>query len=164
MSNEPLLGGFIPENGPMEFNFIVSGIAVTQGSMKSFVLPPKRGIPGARPRAIITHDKRPELMNWRQSIAASALAAGVHRVEGMAIEVTATFVLPRPASLSRKTVRCIKRPDLDKLFRSFDGLTGVAWKDDSQIDSIIAKKRYVREGESCGLHVRLTYWPVNSEL
>ena len=65
------------------------------------------------------------------------------------VEVTAIFTLPKPAS-SPKNRRTWphRRPDLDKLIRStLDGIgeSGL-WKDDAQVVSIHAHKRFPNEG------------------
>ena len=53
----------------------------------------------------------------------------------------------------------LKKPDLDKLVRSVkDGLTRVAWKDDSQVIDVKAMKRYADEGTAP--HAVITIQPV----
>lgn len=58
------------------------------------------------------------------------------------------FLMPRPKKIIWKTkpmprVPCDKRPDLDNLCKSVeDGLNGVAFRDDGQISSMRATKKY----------------------
>jgi len=60
-----------------------------------------------------------------------------------AVNVSLTFILPRPKRLPKKYWRHVKRPDLDKLIRAVcDSLTGIFYRDDSQIFSIQAAKFY----------------------
>lgn len=65
---------------------------------------------------------------FKATSAAMALAAGVRPVAG---EVRVTVDVYRPA----------KRGDLDNSLKSLlDSLKGVAWKDDSQIGEIVARR------------------------
>jgi len=61
------------------------------------------------------------------------------------------FLMPIPISQSKKKVQLMaageikhtKKPDLDNLIKfTKDCLNGVIWKDDAQVFSIIAEKRY----------------------
>ena len=71
-------------------------------------------------------------------------------IEG-AIILSVKFLMPIPASESKKNIKFmttgeikhIKKPDLDNLLKfTKDCLNGVVWKDDAQVFSIIAEKRY----------------------
>ena len=142
----------MPGSDRLLAEFFVPGVPVTQGSAKAFVIP---GKDGSRPRAILTHDKRAELNNWRQRIGLAGFQAIVRKArpqEPVCLE--ATFVLPRPASVSeKKRPLPIAKPDLDKLLRALkDGLTGINYDDDAQVCEVIAKKRY---GTETGVSVRL---------
>jgi len=60
-----------------------------------------------------------------------------------AIGIELQFFLPRPASLPKKVLHHMKKPDLDKLIRAcLDSMTGIMFKDDSQVTSIQASKEY----------------------
>ena len=61
------------------------------------------------------------------------------------------FLMPIPLSQSKKKIQLMaageikhtKKPDLDNLIKfTKDCLNGVVWKDDAQVFSIIAEKRY----------------------
>ena len=66
-----------------------------------------------------------------------------------AISLDLIFYLPRPKSLPKKVMKHIKRPDLDNLIKLVkDALTGIFWKDDSQIIMIIAEKKYCPVNET----------------
>jgi Holliday junction resolvase RusA-like endonuclease len=67
------------------------------------------------------------------------------------IELRVMAYMPIPASWSMKKQRAaalgeitpISRPDLDNIVKAIkDGCNTVAWKDDSQVIDLIAKKRY----------------------
>lgn len=91
-------------------------------------------------RPIITSDN-PKLHEWRQLVAAS-IPPGVEPLDGP-VSLTVLFELPRPKSLRQKDVAHTKRPDLDKLVRAIgDALTGVVYRDDSQVVDIRASKAY----------------------
>lgn len=128
-------------------SFDVLGTPVTQGSTRAFVV---------GKRAIVTHDKRKPLMDWRSDIAraAQACAGGKFAAAGVPVVVTAIFRLQRPKSLPKRITECTKKPDGDKLARSlFDALTGVLWADDSQVVKHSIEKRYAREDEAPGVVV-----------
>lgn len=95
---------------------------------------------------------------WRQAVAYAACTArnGAAAFDGP-VSLVVTFVLPRPASASRKRVALgpCRKPDLDKLLRStLDGITEAGvWTDDARVVAITAVKRYAVEGEALGAWV-----------
>lgn len=128
----------------MKLNFDVRGTPVTQGSTRAFV---------AGKRAIITHDKRKPLMDWRADIAHAAQEAadGDFVPRGVPVTVHAIFRLQRPKSAPKRVLSPTTKPDGDKLARSlFDALTGVLFADDSQVVKFSVEKRYARDDESPG--------------
>jgi crossover junction endodeoxyribonuclease RusA len=75
------------------------------------------------------------------------------------VRLLVAFYLPRPKSLPKKVLHHVKKPDLDKLVRSVkDGLTRVAWKDDSQVVDVKAIKRYAELGTTP--HAVITVQPL----
>jgi len=126
--------------------FFVAGIPQQQGSSRAF-------IPKGWNRAVITSDN-PKLKGWRQVVAG---VAQEHRpvvlIEG-GVEISLIFHMPKPTSLAKKGFTLhTKRPDLDKLIRGIlDALTGVIWKDDSQVWHVEAMKRY---SDSPGVEVKV---------
>ena len=53
------------------------------------------------------------------------------------------FYLLRPKSLPKKIEHHVKKPDLDNLMKAIkDALKGVCYRDDSQIISVTATKKY----------------------
>lgn len=71
------------------------------------------------------------------------------------VEVSVSFVFPRPTSVKRR-LHSVK-PDLDNLVKSMDALNGMTWVDDSQIQFLTAQKLY---GET-GL-IKIKIWPLLS--
>jgi crossover junction endodeoxyribonuclease RusA len=73
------------------------------------------------------------------------------------VRVRLSFVMPRPAATpKRKTPPAIKRPDTDKLSRAvFDALTGVCWRDDSQVVDLHATKRLAELDEIPGVLIQI---------
>ena len=59
----------------------------------------------------------------------------------LALEVV--FYLPKPKTVKRDTPTV--PPDLDKLLRSLDSLTGIIWEDDALVCKITAFKRYASD-------------------
>lgn len=79
---------------------------------------------------------------WKDSIRLQAIQQGAKIIENAA-SMDMVFYLARPKSLSKKIVHHVKRPDLDNLVKAVkDGLSGVCFKDDSQINAITAQKMY----------------------
>ena len=83
----------------------------------------------------------------------SACFVGTRAEDGY-VTMTMLFTFVRPKSVkAKKRPDMTVKPDLDKLCRTvLDALTGVAYKDDSQVIGIIANKRY---GEVEMLHVKV---------
>lgn len=115
--------------------FEVVGIAQPKGSARAF-------LPKGSTRPVVTSDN-PRAKGWQQLVAEQAqhVAAGGLFVGPVSLWIE--FYLPRPLTLPRKVISHIKRPDLDKLARSVnDALTGILYRDDSQVVEIHAYKSY----------------------
>lgn len=125
-------------------SFFVSGVPTPQGSARAFVV---NGKP------VITSSNR-SLAAWRRLVS-DAAQNHAHMIEGP-VKLNVSFILPRPKSLPKKVQWNIKRPDLDKLIRSVgDSLTGIMWKDDSQVVTINATKSYAANAESTGVLIEI---------
>ena len=108
--------------------FSVEGTPIQQGSMRHI----------GQGRMI--HSKAVELAAWRADIASAAKMAGCKPILDP-IAITMKFRVKRPKSVKRDYPTVA--PDLDKYVRGVnDGLTGVAFADDSQVIKIIASKEY----------------------
>jgi Holliday junction resolvase RusA-like endonuclease len=121
--------------------FRVDGLPQTKGSTKGFAIPNK-----ARPgkhRVVITNDNTKN-KGWAALVSAEAQK---HRPKALItgpVDLTLIFYLPIPKSLPKsKRTWHIKKPDLSKLTRSVeDALTGIVWRDDSQIMDSCQRKVY----------------------
>lgn len=122
----------------------VNGVPQPQGSAKGFV-------PKGWTRAVLTSDN-PKNKGWRGLVAdeASRTMRG-RKMHIGPVRMIAVFYLPRPKSLPKRQQAHLKKPDLDKLIRSVcDALTGVVWKDDSQVVQVKGEKRYAGGDEPAG--------------
>lgn len=141
--------------------FFVPGTPVSKGSAKAFVV---KGKNGGKPRAIVTQDNGEKQKPWASIISLRAQEAGLHPVEGP-ISINLHFVMPRLKShfgTGKKAAQLredaptwhIVKPDLDKLVRCVkDALTGIAWRDDSQVCTLgHVTKCY---GEFPGVHITI---------
>jgi crossover junction endodeoxyribonuclease RusA len=116
--------------------FFVKGKPVPQGSMK-FIRP-----------GVMIHSRAADLAVWRADIARNAELFGFKPVSG-GVKVEIDFIFNRPKSAQRAFPTVA--PDLDKLIRAvLDGLTGVAYEDDSQVILIQATKTY---GQNVGVWI-----------
>lgn len=115
--------------------FTVLGNPQPQGSTRAF-------IPKGWNRAIITSDN-PKNKSWRQETASQAINAMNGREMFMgAVELVADFYFDRPTS-KKKALHKITKPDVSKLARSVeDAMTGIVYKDDSQIVSETVRKHF----------------------
>lgn len=117
--------------------FRVQGQPVPQGSMKVI-------------NGHIIHSQGSALAAWRSSIGLAAKLAGA-RPTDRAIHITLVFIMRKPKTVTRDFPTVA--PDLDKLVRAvLDGLTAIAYRDDSQVTDIRAHKVY---GDSPGVEVRI---------
>lgn len=133
----PLIPGAILEG--LVIALEVRGTPIPQGSTKAF----KRG-----PRIVTTSDN-PNLKGWRAQVAEAAQKAMVGDMYLGPVRVEVEFRLPPPqAALTSKGVlkpgrEPVTKPDVDKLARAIlDGLTSIAWKDDSQVVDLRVRKVY----------------------
>jgi Holliday junction resolvase RusA-like endonuclease len=114
----------------MSIKFTVIGCPQPQGSTKAF-------IPKGWNRAIIT-TANSKNKPWRQEVAGMAASYMEERsldlLEELPIQVNVEFFFEKPKSTKKTVMHKITKPDIDKLARSvLDALTGVVFKDDSQV-------------------------------
>lgn len=115
------------DNRTVTIAFSVEGKPIQQGSMRAF-------------NNRIVHNKTKDLMAWRAQVGQAAYVAGCTPILG-AISISMRFRYLRPKSVIR--TQPTVPPDLDKQIRSIlDALTGIAYKDDSQVIQITASKEY----------------------
>lgn len=129
----------------MDFpTIIVPGIPRPSGSKRAFIV---------AGRARIAPDN-PEQRNWQRLVTECAVEAwGDRPVILGPVCLEATFWFPRPKSHYRTSgflkpahyagEFCLTKPDLDKLLRAVgDALSGIVWRDDSQVVQVRATKCY----------------------
>ena len=140
----------------MTLTFFVPGLPRPQAALRAFVIRDK--VTG-RPRPILTHASK-GLAPWRATVALAASQALTATAQTgwlgrEAVKVAFDFRFPRPPSHPKRIPPLhVVRPDVDHLIRGCnDGLTGVLWRDDSQIVEVTASKRYAKTGETVGVSV-----------
>lgn len=136
----------------------VAGNPVPKGNHKAFAFTDRNG----KTRTRVTDAAGKSLTSWQNIIAYTASQSIKEPHQGP-IALIIQFELNRPGYHftamgvpSSKHVRwCVKKPDIDKLIRAvLDGLTGVAYRDDSQVVALIVKKRYASATTGCMLTIQ----------
>lgn len=118
-------------------------------------------VPQARPRAFKTPSGHIRLYDpanckdWKRTVLAQVLPAKPSApVEGP-LAMDLVFELPRPKSAPKRVQHPTTRPDLSNFIKTIeDALTGVVYRDDSQIVALTAIKRY---GPEPGVSIRVTH-------
>lgn len=127
--------------------FTVFGTPKPQGSLRAF-------IPKGWNRAVITTANK-KLKPWRQDVSMVALLEmnGRKPLE-CAIGVRCKFYFLKPKSTKKAVTEKITKPDIDKLLRGIlDSLTGVCFKDDSQVVYCEVHKRFCDSMERAEIEV-----------
>jgi crossover junction endodeoxyribonuclease RusA len=130
---------------------------VPQGSTRAFV-------PKGWTRPIITADNK-KTKPWRQEIAGIAENEIFETdfkplMNGEPVYVRVQFYFDKPKSAGKKVIHKVTKPDIDKLLRSlFDALTGIVFKDDSQIVECEVQKRF---GSPARCEVKVGAFPVGA--
>jgi Holliday junction resolvase RusA-like endonuclease len=122
---------------PRTVSFTVTGVARPKGSTRSWRHPATG--------AIITGPASGGLKGWESAVRAQAQRLAEQRVFfGGPVRLLVTFTFARPKSVSvKKRAYMVVAPDLSKLVRGIeDAMTGVLYRDDSQITEIVARKVY----------------------
>lgn len=132
----------------MTVDFFVPGIPAPKGSTKAFLNKWTH-------RVVVMADNREPQKAWQSTVSLAARSAvATPIVDGVSIDMT--FIMPRPKTLPKKIREHLKKPDIDKLVRAvLDGLTGIAFKDDSEVTGILARKKYLEFGESTGCQIKI---------
>lgn len=124
--------------------FTVPGVPVPQGSK-------------SMSRSGHMYEANKKLRPWRETVAQVARLHCKEPLEG-AILLEVTFVMPRTKAMRDKPAPPMtQKPDTDKLIRAInDSLTGIAFRDDSQVTTIVARKRRANPGENTGAIVQVS--------
>ena len=142
-------GSNYPAPNRPKLSCFVAGKPQPQGSARAFC---------HNGRAIVTSDNA-KLKPWRKAMRTEFEAQYSGEPMDGALREHLVFIMPRLASLSRKSTRLpYTGRDLDKLVRAVnDSLTdaGVI-RDDSRICKLTAIKRYAALDEVCGVQVSVT--------
>ena len=130
--------------------FTVYGEAAPQGSKRGFVIKRANGSHGV---AMVESSR--EVKSWRQQVAAAACQARAsHKLATGPIRLELHFFRSRPKThygSGKRATRVkdsaprypVSKPDVDKLTRAIgDALTGILWRDDSQVVSLVACKHW----------------------
>ena len=126
--------------------FRVFGIAQPKGSTKAFMVK-------GRPFPVVTSDN-PKAKGWQQLVGEQAQTVAQAGLFVGPVAVAIVFQLPRPISLPKRIVHHLTAPDIDKLARCcLDGLTGVLYRDDSQVVELRARKVYSCEAVAPCAHI-----------
>lgn len=121
----------LPHNG---IQFTVLGIPQPQGSTRAFMRPGMKF-------PVVTSDNAKN-KPWRQETASFALMAMTGEPWEGAISLIVDFYFDRPKS-QKKALYKTTKPDVDKLARSIgDALTGIVFRDDSQVVQLTCRKAY----------------------
>lgn len=124
-------------------SFFVPGLTRPKGSKRAFALKSQGAYTG---RVALVESAGGPLKAWERQISliAAAQRIGSNGLLDGPIKLTLDFVLLRPASHpKRRKTWPIARPDYDKLARSAtDALTGIIWRDDSQVVEAHIRKDY----------------------
>lgn len=138
----------------MEIKFIVYGKAQPGGSKRGFPYKKKEGGLGVR-----ISDMNPKASSWKHDVISAAMEVCSGELLTGPLQVRFTFFIQRPQGhygTGRNAGKLkpsaptypTKRPDVLKLSRPVeDALTGVIWKDDSQIVRESLQKLYCGIGE-----------------
>ncbi len=123
--------------------FTVPGRPQPQGSMRAF----KHKHSGA----VVTMSDNKKLKPWRATVKLAAVEAAITcgmRADEMIADHKQVFVgldfyFAPPKKMPKGREGMTTKPDIDKLVRaSLDSLTGILYKDDSQVTEMTTTKRY----------------------
>lgn len=143
------------------YSFFVGGRPRTKGSMR-FVPSASTGQPVPVPRS-------PAKQNWQGVVSTAAVAAGIrtHEEAGVCLSLDFFFARPKSHYGSGKNAERLKpgaprtptsraTGDVDKLARAVcDGLTGIAYRDDSQVVLLVAAKHYAGRWQPEGVQIHI---------
>ena len=138
---------------------IVHGIPQPRGSKRTFAFRRQTGKLG-----VAVADNNPKSRDWMALVSDAAVQAMncAPPITGP-VHVEIVFRMPRPKGHYRTGRNVLResapefheqRPDLDKLARgTLDALSGIVWRDDSQVCYCEAYKSWCNDGEGPGATV-----------
>lgn len=110
-----------------------------------------------RPRFAGGHAYTPEATRrYEAEIQAAWMLAGGRMLDGaVAVSIAAYQALPKSATRAQRhaaergEIWPIRKPDLDNIIKiTLDALNGLAYRDDTQVTVLDARKEYATDGES----------------
>lgn len=159
---------------PREVRIEVHGSPAPKGSGRAMLIRGRaRNVPSG------SNANRDALRSWDVALRMAALTALDGRIDrgpdglplapfflDAALDLTVEFRLVRPSGhwgkrglLPSAPAHHVKKPDLDKLLRTLDSLTGLVWDDDSRIVEIAATKTFAAPGYEGATIVVRGGWP-----
>lgn len=136
----------------MKYSFFVPMQAAPQGSKNARIIRTKDP---KKKDYVALYESSKKVKPYRQAVKKAAKAAGVKMQDGP-ISLTVVFVRTPKANMPKTyTPYVTTLPDIDKQLRSlFDGLTGVAYRDDGQVCHVDAAEIYPNDRfPEVGTHV-----------
>lgn len=110
---------------------------------------------GKRGKKVVLYESSKKVKPWRAAVQTVARQHCAHLLEG-AVRVEIIFYMPAPQRMPKDRVHPSVMPDIDKLCRAtLDALTGIAYKDDSQVTALPTYKRYHPKGWT-GAHITIS--------
>lgn len=91
---------------------------------------------------------------WREALKQAALENKPEVPLSGELALEAVFYLEKPKTVKRDAPTV--PPDLDKLLRSLDSLTGIIWEDDALVTKITAFKKYASDTNPPGAFLQIT--------
>lgn len=125
----------------------IPGVPAPQGSKNGYI----------RNGRVVLVESSKKVKPWRETVAQVTRLHCTQPIQG-AVSLNVVFVMPRTKAMGKKPAPLMTtKPDSDKLLRAInDGMTGIAYRDDSQIVHITCTKRRAAYGEQTGAHVTIT--------
>jgi Holliday junction resolvase RusA-like endonuclease len=127
----------INDDGSREIHMVVLGTPEPQGSMRNFTI--------KRTGQTVTTSDNKRMKPWRQQVGWIAREAmkGLPMFEREPVSLHVNFIFAPPKKLKKGQWAKTTRPDVDKLARAIlDSLTGIVYRDDSQVISLDVHKMY----------------------
>ena len=112
--------------------FVVEGLAVPQGRSRAVVTS----------KGVHVYDPK-RSRDWKAYFRMAAMKFKPEQPLDGPLALSVSFFLPRPKSRPKRDTWPDRKPDLSNLLKAVeDAMTGVFWRDDSQIVRAVQVKRY----------------------
>ena len=104
-----------------------------------------------RPRAqrvggFIKFFVHPAMEDWKRTVQSQVLTIKPPSLLTGALSVRMIFHLARPKSLPKKIVHHVRKPDAENCAKAIlDYMTGLIYRDDSQVEELYVRKQYSAE-------------------